>query len=368
MNVWQQRFDLWSKYSALALGFSIPLSTALMSIFSILTAVLVMAGGNYHFKWSLVKRNPLVLASITLFALLVIGSFYSVGTWHESLRELKKYHQLLLVAFMLPVFVEEKWRKWGMVVFIFAMTVNLIAAPIRHFLLHVPGDAGFHDHIIISILMAFSAFVVLHMGLESRGARRWLLIGLFLLMSIYELFYNTGRTGYFVYAALVLLTFFQVLHWKGLLLAVLLVVMGMVGLYHFSPVFHQKIAQAVTNTEQYHHYTNKAQASEKNVSKIYTSAGLRLRWIHYGKVVWLANPVLGVGTGGFQAATEALFPNDNKKLYTDNSNTDILTIAAQLGTLGLMMLLLIYYFNVRISLQPAVCSVVGCYDVYRWII
>ena len=67
--------DTFSKWVAIALGFSIPISTALDNILFGLLVVLWMLGAGYHYKWQLIRNNPIAILSLALFGFLLLGVF-----------------------------------------------------------------------------------------------------------------------------------------------------------------------------------------------------------------------------------------------------------------------------------------------------
>ena len=130
---WQEMLSLYSKYAALCWGFCIPLSTTLTTIFALFTLALIIASGNWREKITLIRNNPLAITIFILFLLFVIGCFYSIAPWHTRLRELIRFRELLSLPLILSVFIEEKWRRLGLLVLVIAMIIQLIGGTFIHF-------------------------------------------------------------------------------------------------------------------------------------------------------------------------------------------------------------------------------------------
>ncbi len=111
MKNWPEKFTAYSKYTALCWGFSIPFSTALTTIFSLLTLALIIACGNWREKITLIRNNPFSIAILVLFLLFAIGCFYSIAPWHTRFRELIRFRELLSLPIILFVFMAEKCRR-----------------------------------------------------------------------------------------------------------------------------------------------------------------------------------------------------------------------------------------------------------------
>lgn len=344
---WQERLNLYSKYSALALGFSIPLSTALMSIFSVLTVLLVIISGQWHKKLRLIKSNPLAIVILLLFVLLIIGSFYSIAPLNSIGKEVKKYSTLLLFIFLLPIFQQKKWRQLGIITFVAAMLIQLVGGSIIHLFIDSSRAVLVHDHISIGILMAFTCFIYLHLAFNTTDKRkRYLLLALFTLTIIYMLWIDTGRTAYICFFVLLLVSFIQLWRWKGTICAIIVILLLGATTYYLSPTLHRQASHAINNTMNYQ--TNE-ELSDANA--VNNSAGLRLRWAQYSLRIIKAYPVFGAGTGAFETATKKIaYPNEQLFL-TDKPHNDILTITAQLGLIGLLLLLLLYISHGYISVK-----------------
>ncbi|MGH8744046.1 MAG: O-antigen ligase family protein, partial [Burkholderiales bacterium] len=348
--------DTFSNWIAVALGFSIPISTALDNIFLGLFLVLWMLGAGYRKKWQSIKGNPVALLSIALFALLTAGLLYGDRNPGDGLLYLGKYKELLLIAFLIPCFQDERIRRRGLNAFTLALVLTLFFSYAigmgllpEYFFFAGRTTSGipvllnpvtFKLSITHNILMAFAAFLF---AMRSRhelevGARvAWAVLSLLAIFNV--LFMVQGRTGYFILALLLLYFFYDTFNWKGLALAAMLGTLLFAGAYLGSNTFHSRITKAASEFSQWH--PDKTAAADSSI-------GLRMEWYKNSLKIIGDHPVLGVGTGGFSKAyAEKIKGSD--MLESRNPHNEYLLIAVQVGLVGLALLLYLFYRQWRLA-------------------
>src|SRR3954470_18547156 len=79
------RMQQAQRYIAIALGFSIPISTALDNVLSALLLLLWLISGEYARKWHTIRPNPVAIAAMLLFALSLVGLMWSTGPLADGL-------------------------------------------------------------------------------------------------------------------------------------------------------------------------------------------------------------------------------------------------------------------------------------------
>jgi O-antigen ligase len=144
------------------------------------------------------------------------------------------------------------------------------------------------------------------------------------------LFLVQGRTGYFVLATLVVLLLLERLRWRGLAAAAVVVLLGFGSAYEFSNSFRTRISQMGSEAEQW----------QPGVATD-TSVGYRLEFSRNTLGIIEQHPWVGVGTGGF-ARAYAERVEGTAMQATNNPHNQYLLITAQLGVVGLALLLLIF--------------------------
>ncbi len=323
--------------------FFMPFSTSLMGVTATLAAVFWLLSGDFSSLPQLMQKNVSVSLAITLFLLLVIGLTYSPVPLNDSLDILRKYRKIIYFAIVVSLFKDNEGAARLAEDSFIAGCVILLLISYSIFFSIIPSERfGFSVvyHITHSLFMAILAFWCLQRMFESRQYV-YLWLGLFLLATINLFYIAPGRTGMLVYIALIILTLLQRLSWKKLLPATILVSI-VVGITFFtSSNFSIRVNEAVDEMREY-----QAESSR-------TSLGMRFDWWQNSIDLIMQKPVLGHGTGSFQAVQENLI-KDGDTQSTDNPHNEYLFLAVQTGLVGLFLFvaLLVVQFITSFSLQP----------------
>jgi hypothetical protein len=147
----------------LIFAFFIPFGPALTNLFLFFTLVFVLLSGSLTEHMRIIWDNEISKLAIFLFALLTLGTFWSIADTNDAFRVLKKYNALLYIALLLPIFNSQIRKTIGINVFLLSMTSILaliylmyfgvisefnIPIPGRHRPVNVTIDGGFQTHII----------------------------------------------------------------------------------------------------------------------------------------------------------------------------------------------------------------------------
>lgn len=337
------KFELISKFFAIATAFVLPLSTALTDVFFIAAVVSYFLAGNWGEKFSFIVRNPVAILLCAFFSLFIIGIFYTTAPLHDVLKVLSKYDKLFFAALLMPLFREEKLRDVALKAFLCAIGIALFLSYLKYFgMFSYGGKYGpvevFKGHIDFSFLMSFSSYLValyifnIVAAFKTSGSRRLLyfLIGsmLFLVLIVYNIFFmGVGRSGYFTFAGLFVLLFLQKMRWRGLLVAVFGVILLFGGAYIFSSVFKERINLVISEAKTYS-------------DTALTSVGLRITFMEDSLRLVKKHPVFGSGTGSF--AFEYAKINPNPAITVSNPHNEYLHIGVQFGLLGVLGLLFMF--------------------------
>jgi O-antigen ligase len=347
--------DILTKWVAIALGFTIPVSTALDSILLGLLVVLWILAADNREKWRQIINNPLALLSLGLFGLLVLGLFYGEADPWDGLRYLSKYKELLLIALLIPCFQDERTRRRGLLAFALALVLTLLFSyatsigllpeyffmpRLKPDLPHPLNPVTFKLSITHNILMAIAAFMFAQMARRTSVTGIRILWGVLSMMAVFNvLFMVQGRIGYLILAVLWIYFFYDTLKWKGLALAAMLGTLLFAGAYLGSDTFHTRITKAANEFSQWR---------PDQLAPVGDSVGLRMEWYKNSLEIIRGNPVFGVGTGGFrQAYAEKI--KGTGMLPTTNPHNQYLLIATDLGLLGLGFLLYLFYRQWRLA-------------------
>jgi O-antigen ligase len=345
------RGALWM---AVAIGFSIPISTALDNLLVAALLLLWIAGGRYIDKWAALRANPFVLFPCGLFLLYLAGSLYSMGDAGAVVHALDKALVLLLIPVLIALAPAREIRDRALYAFMAAILLTLVLS----FLLWmgtVPegGEDNiikgvrqdpvvFKKHITHGTLMAFGAFAfaVLARG-AARPAAKALLALVAALAAFNVLFMIRGRSGQFVLIALVLYLVFSWLRWRGLLAAAA-AGMAIVGMVYLAPSssLHERVTATISEIEDW------------QAGKPAQLRNMRLEsWSNSLKIV-RDHPLVGVGTGGFAAAYAKQVKGTSMMPIGQPENQYLLT-TVQLGVVGLAALLALFVMQWRLASRLA---------------
>ena len=346
-----ERADRAACWLAVALGFSIPISTALDAVLLVLILALWLAGAGFREKFAVIGRNPVALAALALLAMVAIGMLYGRGTAAEALNYGGKYADLLYVALLIPLFGDPRIRRYGLAAFVAAMLLTLVLSymlalrllPVYHWIWGTPSDAAiFRDHITQNILMAYLAYlcVVRARSALTRPARAvWVVLAV---LATYDvLFLVQGRSGYLALAVLALYFAYEWMGRRGLAIAALAVLaLGSIG-YFTSSTLHMRLQAIVLHAVGW-----------RDGRDLHTSIGLRMSFLQNSLAILRRHPVIGVGTGGFVRAYAHQIRGTHLPM-TANPHNQYLLIMIELGVVGLVLMLNLFYTQWRAAARLA---------------
>lgn len=346
----RQRADLVAKLACVALYFLFPISVAGANVSMLVVLVSGLLAGQYRQRWEAVRGNPVVWASLGLYAWMIIGIAYSPAPWPDVAQHLGKYFKLVFLVLVMSLLMDAKWRRrcWG--AFTAAMLFTL-ACTYANIWIDLPWSRTqnqgwgvdhtvFKDYISQGIMMSMLVLIALSQTLSSKWPMRWRLawggVALLAVLSITHLSY--GRTGYVALAAA--LGAFALFAMKGRSRWLALAGVGLVAvvLVYSSGGLRDRVALAVQEARTSH-------------QEDLTSIGQRL---YFAEKTWgliQEKPVLGWGTGAYheqfcRVATTLVWC-DAGKFHPHNQ---LLFIWVEHGLIGfglLLILILLPIFSVR---------------------
>jgi len=323
---------------ALLVGFFIPISTALTNILCVLVLLFLLFEGNHKQKLKVLLSNPIALAALMLFLLILLGLFYSSASFSDASRTLSKYREFFYIPLFLLLFQDSTSRLWGLYGFLSAMALTLF---ISYFTAitgweiiegSILNGAVFKNYITQNLLMALVVYF-LTVQLWTEKSWKWIR-GLIILLTIYNiLFMNQGRTGYIILFCLIILLCYQLYHLRGVLIASLLLVISSVLLYSSSSVLQQRIDVISSDL---HRYQQGEMIDHTN------SIGSRIEFFTNSMVLISNNPIFGSGTGSFSHEYKQLAEKKGIR-PSGNPHNEYLMITVQFGLVGLSLFIYLLY-------------------------
>jgi len=329
-----------------ATAFALPISTSVTNLLFPLAVVLSLFSEPPREKWLRIKHNPVSLTLIAFFLLYLIGITYSysIAPAHAIIHQMTKTACFLFAALLIPTLLDNRWCRHAINAFLLAMIITLILSYIKYFFMHdlfhtrFDTSSVFKDHIIQNFLMAFTAFIFIYRWIH-KYRFRWA-YGILALAATYNVFFmSIGRTGYFIFVALLIFTFAYYLGWKGFLYALIATII-LFGLASLTTGFRHRMIQIAQNTQQYlkGHGDN--------------SLGIRIQSIKNAAALYKEKPFIGHGTGSY-ATVYAKLPPEKTKItgIMVNSYNAYLNTAVELGIPGIVLLFLMFFTQWHCSFQ-----------------
>ncbi len=332
-----------TEWLVIAACISINLPTAYMTVSHILLVSFWLISGNYQHKYTVIKQNPIALASLILLGAYITGVIYSSAPLSERLSGLSHYYKLLLIPVIISVLHEPKIRRLAINAFLFSSIAVLVISYLK-WLQVIPhtqdieqGYIVFKNRIAGSIFMVFCSYLMLFISSSSQGYKKYLWLTIYLLATYQIFFLITGKTGQLL--TVILLIWFALENWnKKIIQYLLIIVLAVAVILQFQPEFKQPEITVIKDEISNHNQNLK------------TSSGFRLEFYKQSLVLIKSNLLFGTGTGSFaQEYAASPKPESASGVNTVNPHNQFLLTAVELGVAGLLVLLGFFYIAWKYS-------------------
>jgi len=343
-------FDLDKTYQYLliSLAFLMPLTVSGANTIIVIICFLWLFSGDYKAKYNQIMSSKLMIASIVFYCLHVIGMLWTEDI-QRGLHTLHKMWYFLLLYPILYTIVKKQDINLYISGFLLAIAITVVFSyliwfeilpPFKNAMLDNPTP--FMSHISYNPILAFAIYLVLHKILivKELGKLQLFLYSFFAIAMSVNMFITGGRAGQVVYFVVLGILFFQVFSLnkiKAFLITLIVIPVIFYSAYFSNLHFQIKVDDAYNHVINYS--DNKA-----------SSVGLRLSFTINSWEIIKQNPFIGVGTGDY--------PSEYKKINmintpglpdTANPHNMYILVLAQLGFLGLVSLLSIFYYQIKFS-------------------
>ena len=337
-------------YQYLFIGsmFLLPLTVLGNNIFIWLTVIIWLFSGNYLNKIQEILANKLALASILFFSLHLLALF-----WTENFGwGVEMTRKMLPFLFVLPIFLTISRKEninYYVYAFLIAIGISEMFSYLVWFELIEPfGSATLANptpvmgHISYNPFLAFAIYLTLNKLLFQRPLPPLLrtVLTFFVISMTFNMFITGGRAGQVMFfASLVVLTFqfFKDSQVKATIISAIIIFVIAFGGYNYSPLFKNRIQQISYDIALFTTNPN-------------TSLGHRIVFATNTIELIKTAPYIGVGTGDFPAEyTKINLINSPAVKSTVQPHNMYLYVQAQLGLIGLVSFLWIFYVQFQIA-------------------
>ncbi len=338
-------------YIVLLYAFSIPLSRAAIVVFTALLFLLWILEGGFKEKFKKIFECKFTI-SLTLFFLFTLISILWTETDNisEALNYIKKYWYLLSIFPILTSLKPEYILKL-LNAFLAGMAVSMILSYGIYFQwwqideVTAGSLSPFMYHVFYSIFLSFSALVALSLSFNSKYRALYLILsGLF----VGVLFLGIGRTGQVIFVVGLFILILQNFRSKMRLSTIFIISISLLFLmlYQFNSTFKNRVSlikSDIVHMVEHDEYCN-------------SLGGRVITWkISYDIVK--EHPIIGMGVGDHIEYLKEKMDSSDKfstcsiKGMISYFHGQYIEIVSQIGILGLILFLSIFYFLFKVELR-----------------
>jgi O-antigen ligase len=330
------------------LAFLLPLTVFGANLVIVIICALWVVSGNYISKLQKITKNKLMLASILFFCIHLVGLIWT----NDIDWGLHIVHKMWYFIGLLPILytiVRKEFIKYYLTAFLLAISITEIFSYLIWFELIDPfknatveNPTPFMSHISYNPILSFAIYLVLHEVFFNKKLKNitFTLYSFFAISMTINMFITGGRAGQVSFFVMIAILIFQVLD-KQRIKSIITIFIFIPGIfftaYQTSELFQERVDRGFDEAIKFS-------------SKDATSVGLRINFALNSWDLIKNNPLIGVGTGDFP--TEYLKVNqiNTPKLpNTTNPHNMYTLILVQLGIVGFLSMLSIFYYQIKIS-------------------
>jgi O-antigen ligase len=285
------------------LGISVLVSPPLMNLFEALLVLVIVSSADLRQRLWATWQEPTVKFLLLFYAIILIGTIYSIAPPYVTFRMALGWHKLLLFPIAYSLFFDPEWKFSFLKALVgFLAICALISFGMWFFHIDVPSAPGepgvfLRNHATQGMAFAVGALSAVVLALESVNSRfRRLFFACAVLLVANISLVTPGRSGYVV---LLVSTVVAVVGHAFLgrrrfgvkeIFVALLLVAGVVGSLLLASASRERMALAVHEVETY------------DQAKDVTSMGIRMVFWKNTIEMIREQPLLGYGTGAFGTA------------------------------------------------------------------
>ena len=344
--------DKTFQFLLIILAFLMPLTVFGGNLIIVIICVLWLFSGNYKSKFDQIINNKLMLASIVFFCIHLVGLL-----WTEDLIwGLDIVHKMWYFIGLFPILytiVRKDYISHYISAFILAISITEVCSYLVWFEVIEPfknatisNPTPFMSHISYNPILAFAIYFVLHEIFFNKKITNLVfsLYSFFAISMTINMFITGGRAGqvmFFAMIAIIIFQFFNTQKIKALFLISFLIPGIFFTAYTTSDLFQERVDAAVKNSLFY---------SENKAS----SVGLRITFALNSWEAIKKNPIIGVGTGDFPIEYKKINKINTPGLpNTTNPHNMYVLVAMELGALGVISMLSIFYYQIKLSFNSS---------------
>jgi len=351
-------FDLDRTYNYLIvlLAFLMPLTVAGANTVIVIICFLWLFSGEYKKKFNEIKSSNFLISSIVFYFLHILGMLWTedIG-W--GLHMLHKMWYFLLLLPVLYSIMKKEYIRPIIYAFLVAIAITEVISYLIWFEIITPFKSAtvsnptpFMSHISYNPILAFAIYLVLHEIFFNKKITNFVfsLYSFFAISMIVNMFITGGRAGQVAFFAMLVVLIIQILDKQRIksLITIFIVIPGIFfSAYQASDLFQKRVNLAFNQALEYHPGSN-------------NSIGYRITYALNSWEVIKENPIIGVGTGDFPTEYRKINQIKTPIMFamlptTTNPHNMYILIFTQIGVIGLISMLSIFYYQIKLSINSS---------------
>lgn len=336
-------------YLIVMYAFLLPISRAGIVLFTALIFIV------WLFKSSIKDDIKFLFKSkfATLLLLFVIYSFIGL-LWSSNLDEGVNYairYWYYLPMFVIATSLKKEYLNATISAFLLSMLISeILSFGIFFELIEMKNQPSvfptpFMHHIQYSIFIVFTSLFLLNKIYYTDSLKHKIMYGIFFITVTINIFINGGRTGYIIFFITIFIVVFLNIQnrLKAIFLTLFIIISSIILAYNYSPTFQQRVLDSTIEIKEIAN------------QKYHTSVGQRIAMYYMGGEIIYENPIFGVGTGDEMDVLKDIIDTKYPQLSTikrlGHFHNVFLHTAVQLGILGLILQILIFYHLYKIKIK-----------------
>ena len=352
----EQYLDKTYQYLLVLLAFLIPLTVFGANLIIVIICLIWLFSGEYHNKLKRIFSSKILISSIIFFSIHLIGLIWTQDImW--GLEIIHKMWYFLLLFPILFTIVKRKYIKTYIYSFLLAIALTEIFSFLIWFEVIQPfknatisNPTPFMSHISYNPILAFSTYIVLHQIFLNKNLEGFMFFGhvVFAISMIVNMFITSGRAGQVMFFAMLAILIFQFFNKEKIksLFAVLIIIPSIFFLaYQTNDSFKNRVNITIENSTNYSKLNDDCSIGCAKTS----SVGQRITFALHSWEIIKRHPILGVGTGDFPSEFKKINIKTPNNPNATNPHNMYLLVMTQLGIIGLISFLSIFYFMIKFS-------------------
>jgi len=310
--------------------------------------------GNFKYKFKLISSSKFIIVFLLFIIYNYISLFWTIQ-FDLALDYINKYKYYLPIIFIYTS-MKKEFIKYSIFAFLSGMFISEIitygiyldmwSTPYND--THFKGmPTAFMSHLAYSMFLAFTSLILINKLSFKNGYFKNALIVFYFLFVFVNLLISGGRTGLLSFAVTLLLyLIFYKSTIKSFIMSIVLFALLLTLSYNSIEIFKTRVDQA---TQDINRIVN---------GNFKGSFGQRVGLIYVGIEVFKEKPLLGWGVkDNFEAIKTIVVREDYKQfkhvynVMNQHFHNQYIIYATQLGIVGLVLFLLIFYYLSRIKID-----------------